>query len=64
MLEENDEKKLYFVAETKGSILSEDLRPTERKKIECGIKHFEALNTHVELKPVESLKQLQDIARN
>lgn len=63
LLEQNDERKLYFVAETKGSILTEDLRPTERKKIECGIKHFEALNTQVELKPVESLEQLQDIAR-
>ncbi|MGX7394252.1 type III restriction-modification system endonuclease [Carnobacterium mobile] len=64
LLEEDDERKLYFVAETKGSVLSEDLRPTERKKIECGIKHFEALNTKVELKPVESLEQLQDIARS
>ena len=63
LLEEDDEQKLYFVAETKGSILSEDLRPTERKKIQCGVKHFEALDTRAELVPVESLEQLQDIAR-
>ena len=63
LLEEDDEQKLYFVAETKGSILSEDLRPTERKKIQCGVKHFEALDTHAELVPVESLEQLQAIAR-
>ena len=37
------EERLYFVVETKGSVLSEDLRLIEKWKIECGRKHFEAI---------------------
>ena len=47
-IEKNNEEKLYFVFETKGSIISEDLRAKEEAKITCGEKHFEALNTDVE----------------
>lgn len=36
--EEGD--RLYFVAETKGALLIEDLRGTEAAKIECGKQHF------------------------
>jgi len=36
-----DEKKLYFVAETKGSTEEEDLRVSENMKIKYGEKHFE-----------------------
>lgn len=32
--------RLYFVAETKGTLLIEDLRGTEAAKIECGKRHF------------------------
>lgn len=32
--------RLYLVRETKGSINLDDLRPDERRKIECGKKHF------------------------
>jgi len=44
----NNEEKLYFVLETKGSILAEELRLREVSKIACGHKHFEALGTKVE----------------
>ncbi|WP_431107206.1 type III restriction-modification system endonuclease [Winogradskyella poriferorum] len=40
----NDEK-LYFVVESKGSNLFGDLRPKEQGKIDCGKRHFEALET-------------------
>jgi len=43
LIEDDGQRKLYFVVETKGSILVENLRPTERQKILCGEKHFEAL---------------------
>ena len=43
LVEKDDEKKLYFVIETKANISDEALRPTERQKINCGYKHFEAL---------------------
>lgn len=36
---DSDGKKLYLVRETKGE---GELRPTERRKTECGEKHFEA----------------------
>ena len=36
-------ERLYFVVETKGSVLPDDLRPAEKYKIECGKAHFKAL---------------------
>lgn len=36
-------ERLYFVVETKGSLLDEDLRHKEAAKIKCGEKHFEAI---------------------
>ncbi|MCX4175657.1 MULTISPECIES: type III restriction-modification system endonuclease [Paraburkholderia] len=38
-----DGDKLYFVAETKGSLFADDLRDRESAKIECGRAHFHAL---------------------
>lgn len=46
--EENNQEKLYFVIETKGSTNSYDLRIKENLKIKCGKKHFEALDTNVD----------------
>lgn len=36
-------ERLYFVAETKGSLFSEDLRDKESTKIECGKVHFKSI---------------------
>ena len=46
-VETEDEKKLYFVIETKGSINYLDLRDRESIKIKCGKKHFEALGQDI-----------------
>ena len=35
------EQMLYLVRETKGTTSLDDLRPDERRKIECGKRHFE-----------------------
>ena len=35
------DKKVYFVAETKGTNRLDDLTPNEQYKIKCGRKHFE-----------------------
>ena len=43
VVEDDGQRKLYFVVETKGSVEEESLRPTELAKIRCGEKHFEAL---------------------
>jgi len=40
---END-SKIYFVAETKGTLNKQLLRDVERMKIECGSKHFALFN--------------------
>ena len=43
LVEQEDVECLYFIVETKGGIYN--LRPTEQAKIECGKKHFEALES-------------------
>ena len=57
-IEENNEEKLYFVFETKGSVISEELRAKENAKIRCGKKHFEALNTNVEFIKTDSFDRI------
>lgn len=47
LIEKDNIEKLYFVVETKGNILAEELRERENKKIECGGKHFAALGNEV-----------------
>lgn len=42
---ENDVKHIYFVAETKGSMSSMDLRQIEKSKIKCAKKYFEELGS-------------------
>jgi len=46
LVEEEGQERLYFVVETKGTILFADaLRPTEQAKIDCAREHFAALGT-------------------
>ncbi len=45
LVEDEAGERLYFVAETKGSAFLDDLRNTERAKVECGKAHFHALET-------------------
>lgn len=53
-------EKVYFVAETKGTDIIEDLKPSERRKINCGIKHFEVIDTGIKYEVVKELKSLKD----
>lgn len=39
--------RLYFVVESKGSLFTDALRPSEQAKIDCGRAHFKALDTGV-----------------
>lgn len=41
---EGSVKHIYFVAETKGSMSSMDLKPIEQTKIECARKFFDEIN--------------------
>ena len=44
---EGGDDMLYLVRETKGTLRLNDLRPSERRKIACGRRHFvDALNVN------------------
>ena len=43
LIDSDEGERLYFVVETKGSVLASDLRGAERARIRCGRAHFDAL---------------------
>jgi restriction endonuclease len=47
LIEVDDKEKLYFVVETKSTLFTDALRPTEKAKIKCGKAHFKALGKDV-----------------
>ncbi len=49
LIEKDNAEKLYFVVESKGVDLGLDIKTTESSKIKCGKKHFEAIDSNVEL---------------
>jgi len=61
LYEKNGEEKLYFVVETKGSLLSGDLRAKERAKIDCGREHFKAMESGVEYEVANDFDRFLDI---
>ena len=42
--EKGTEKHIYFVAETKGDMSSLQLRPIEKAKTDCAVKHFKVIS--------------------
>ena len=58
-VETEDEKKLYFVIETKGSTSYLNLRDSESIKTKCGKKHFEALGQDVAFDVVINFKDFK-----
>jgi len=55
-------KHIYFVAETKGSMSTLQLRGIEDAKIQCARKHFAALNSdNIKYDVVDSYKSLMEI---
>ena len=62
LVEQEGEEHLYFVVETKGTMLFSDaLRQTEQAKIYCGREHFKALEIHespAQYRVVSTLKEL------
>ena len=47
LVDHDSAEKLYFVVETKGTIIFDMLRPSEKAKIDCGREHFKALGENV-----------------
>ncbi|AZO94946.1 DEAD/DEAH box helicase family protein [Halocella sp. SP3-1] len=58
LIEKDDEKKLYFVVESKGNINPQLLRDVEDDKIKCGRRHFKALEEGVKYTVVDSFDRL------
>ena len=57
-------KHIYFIAETKGSMDSMELREVEKAKIECARKHFAKLNTgQLKYDVVNSYEKLLEIVK-
>lgn len=56
LLDADGEDKLYFVLETKHDTDKGSLRLKESGKIQCGKKHFEALDTEVVFEEVDSFE--------
>jgi len=48
LIEKDDEEKLYFVVESKGSLFTEDLRDSEEAKIHCAKEHFKKISDKLE----------------
>ena len=61
VLNTNEGEKLYFVAETKGTENINDLKGSEKKKILCGRKHFEVIDTGIKYEVVKELKTLKQL---
>lgn len=62
VFDNNQFKYIYFIAETKGSMNSLELRDVEKAKIECAKKHFECIsNGEVKYDVVDSYESLIDI---
>ncbi len=61
VIEEDDVEKLYFVIETKGSLIALDLRTGESDKIDCGARHFEALAVGANAAVFVKAKNLDDV---
>lgn len=62
VFDNKDFKYVYFIAETKGSMSTMQLRETEHAKIECAKKHFAALsNSDVKYDVVNSYDELVEM---
>ena len=62
--QEGEVKHIYFVAETKGSMSSMDLREIEKSKIACAEKLFDQISTsNVKYGKVDSFETLMDIVK-
>lgn len=57
--DDGEEQKLYFVVETKGGLFDDAIKLTERAKINCGKKHFAAIDTGVKFELADTFDTLQ-----
>lgn len=60
LIEEENEEKLYFVIESKGSNLGLDIKTAESSKIACAKKHFEEISTEVTLVQSDTFRNFSE----
>ncbi|MCP3940002.1 MAG: DEAD/DEAH box helicase family protein [Desulfobacteraceae bacterium] len=60
LVNRDNKEKLYFVVETKGSLFVDMLRPAEQAKIDCGRKHFKALDENVGFAVADKFETFMD----
>lgn len=60
LFDQDGNKKLYFILETKGNVRFESLRQTESDKIRCGKKHFESLGEDVKFEVADNYESFID----
>ena len=60
LIEKDNEEKLYFVVESKGSDLGVEIKRTELAKIECARRHFDEISSDVELIQARSFDKIEE----
>ncbi len=60
LIEEENEEKLYFVVESKGSDLGLDIKTAESSKIACAKKHFAEISTEVTLVQSDNFRNFSE----
>ena len=60
VIEEENQEKLYFVVESKGSDLGLDIKTSESSKIACAKKHFKEISTEVKLVQSDNFRNFSD----
>ena len=65
LVEKDGQNKLYFVVETKGTNLPDELPGPQKAKIKCGKAHFAALGGSVKFEaPIATFERFDDIVNN
>ena len=59
LLNTDNERKMYFIVETKGTTDLNKLRPSEKVKIKCGKKHFQALGQNIDFEVTDSYEEFK-----
>ncbi len=60
LIEHDEKEKFYFVVESKGSLFTDDLRPAEQAKIDCGTAHFKALQSDIKFIKATGMHDVED----
>lgn len=60
LIEKENEEKLYFVVESKGSGLGLDIKTSESSKIECAKKHFSEISQDVKFVQSENFSSFRE----